>query len=272
MPHPDADNHPEATGLAKVLVDNHKAPQPLVLYAGWFCPFVQRVWTVLEEKNIPYQYVEVNPYHKPDSLLKLNPRGLVPTLEYEKKALYESTVIVEFLEDAYPDHGQKLLPADPFQRAISRIWTDFVTSRIIPSWHRFLQHQPGQTKSTIDDVRKEYHGHLKEFTDAMDGEGPFFFGKEPMMVDFILAPWAVRGWIFDHFKDGGLGIPDEGKGGKDEQIWGRWRKWSSAIESRKSIKETTSETQYYLPLYQRYADNTAQSELAKATREGKGVP
>ncbi len=41
---------------------------------------VQRVWTVLEEKNIPYQYIEVNPYHKPDSLLKSNPRGLVLTL------------------------------------------------------------------------------------------------------------------------------------------------------------------------------------------------
>lgn len=36
--------------------------------------------------------------------------------------------------------------------------------------------------------------------------------------------------------------------------------------------ETTSEKEYYLPIYQRYADNTAQSELAKATRKGRGVP
>lgn len=97
---------------------------------------VQRVWTVLEEKGIPYQYVEVNPYHKPESLLKLNPRGLVPTLQYDNKPLYESTVVCEFLEDAYPDHGPKLLPSDPYVRAKLRIWTDFVTSRVIPSFHR----------------------------------------------------------------------------------------------------------------------------------------
>lgn len=65
---------------------------------------VQRVWTVLEEKNIPYQYIEA----KSESLLKLNSRGLVPTLEYDNKPLYESTVFCEFLEDAYPDHGLKL--------------------------------------------------------------------------------------------------------------------------------------------------------------------
>jgi glutathione S-transferase len=69
-----------------------------------------------------------------------------------------------------------------------------------------------------------------------------------------------------------LGIPEEGKGGDDEKTWGRWRKWFAAVEGRKSIKETTSEKEHYLPIYQRYADDTAQSELAKATRQGRGVP
>lgn len=39
MPPPDADLYPEAAGLAKPLVDKHSEPQPLKLYAGWFCPF-----------------------------------------------------------------------------------------------------------------------------------------------------------------------------------------------------------------------------------------
>jgi glutathione S-transferase len=81
----------------------------------------------------------------------------------------------------------------------------------------------------------------------------------------------VRLWVFDHFK-GGIGIPDEGKAGDDEEVWNRWRKWLAAIEERDSVKKTTSEKEYYLPIYQRYADNTAQSELAKATRQGRGVP
>ena len=88
---------------------------------------VQRVWAILEEKGVDYKYVEVNPYHKQPEFLALNPRGLVPTVEYDHKPLYESTVISEFLEEAYPDHRPRLLPENAFDRAISRIWIDFVT-------------------------------------------------------------------------------------------------------------------------------------------------
>lgn len=77
--------------------------------------------------------------------------------------------------------------------------------------------------------------------------------------------------MFDHFK-GGLGIPEEGKGGDDEKVWKRLRVWIKALEERPSIKNTLSEREHYLPIYQRYADDKAQSELAKATRKGRGVP
>ena len=67
-------------------------------------------------------------------------------------------------------------------------------------------------------------------------------------------------------------MPDEGKGGNDEAVWSRLRQWMQALRERPSIKNTTSDAEHYLPIYQRYADNTAQSELAKATRKGRGVP
>jgi len=274
MSHPDANVYHEATGLAKELVKKHSAPQPLKLYSGWFCPFVQRAWVVLEEKGIPYQYIEVNPYNKPESLMKLNPRGLVPTLEYDSKPLYESTVICEFLEDAYPEHSPKLLPSDPYEKARLRIWTDFVTSRIIPTFHRFLQYQPsGQSNGAqgLMKVRSDFLNNIKQFVQEMSKEGPYFLGQEPSLIDFVIAPWAIRLWIFDEFK-GGLGIPSEGEGGEEEKLWARWRTWLDAISRRKSIRETTSEREHYLPIYKRYADNVAQSELAKATREGRGVP
>ena len=214
---------------------------------------VQRAWAVLEEKKIPYQYIEVNPYHKPDSLLKLNPRGLVPTLQYDNKPLYESNVICEFLEDAYPDHGLKLLPSDPYQRAKGRIWADFVTSRVIPSFHRFLQYQPDQTSTPVEKLRSEFLDALRQFAEAMDGAGPFFFGKEPSLVDFVMAPFAIRLWVFDYFKSdvGGLGTPVKGEAAEHEDSWARWRKWIAAIEARPSIKETTSEREKYLSIYQR---------------------
>jgi glutathione S-transferase len=78
-------------------------------------------------------------------------------------------------------------------------------------------------------------------------------------------------WVFDHFK-GGLGIPDAGQGGEDEELWNRWRKWAHAVSSRESVEGTMSETEHYMPIYLRYAEDRAMSELAKATREGRGVP
>ena len=276
--HPDAELHPSATGLAARTVAAHASDQPLKLYAGWFCPFVQRVWLVLEEKQIPYQYIEVNPYNKPASLLKLNPRGLVPTLEYDNKPLYESNVVLEFLEDVYgSSHGPSLRPKDPVQRARGRIWMDFTTSRVVPAYHRFLQYQPKQGQSEqearqgLEEVRQVLLGRFKEFAQELDEKGPYFFGAEPSLVDFVLAPWGVRLWVFDHFK-GGLGIPEKGKGGEDESAWEKWRKWVTAIENRKSVKDTTSEREYFLPIYQRYADDKAMSEMAKATRQGLPVP
>lgn len=183
---------PHATGEALRTVEGHKAEQPLKLYAGWFCPFVQRTWLVLEEKRIPYQYIEVNPYNKPESLLRLNRRGLVPTLEHDGKPLFESGVVNEFLEDAYPHKAPTLRSEDAHERARQRIWSDFVTSRIIPAFHRFLQFQEGSHEGTLDEKKQDFLHTLREWTGEMHPEGPYFGGVEPALVDFQLAPWAVR--------------------------------------------------------------------------------
>ncbi|MCJ1288054.1 hypothetical protein MMC26_007407 [Xylographa opegraphella] len=201
-------------------------------------------------RKSPNNVKQVNPYHKPESLMKLNPRGLVPTLQYDNKPLYESTVIGEFLEDAYPDHGSRLLPSDPYRRATSRIWTDFVSTRVIPSFQRFLQFQSNESNGSFEQVRDEFLNTLKDFTKAMDKDGPYFEGENPALVDFNMAPFALRLWVFDHFK-GGAGVPAEGQGGDSEEIWSRWRKWLSAMANRRSIKETTSEREHYVPIYQR---------------------
>lgn len=79
----------------------------------------------------------------------------------------------------------------------------------------------------------------------MDEEGPFFAGPNPMLVDFVMGPWALRNWVFDHFK-GGLGTPADPGGS-----WVRWQRWVKAIETRSSMRGTTSEKEHYLAIYQR---------------------
>jgi len=87
------------------------------------------------------------------------------------KPLYESNIINEYLEEAFPDHSPRLLPVDPYEKARARIWINFVTSRILPGFHRFLQFQE---EDQVKEARREFLGYLKDFTHAMDAEGPFF--------------------------------------------------------------------------------------------------
>jgi len=147
-----------------------------------------------------------------------------------------------------------------------KIWIDFVTSRIIPAFHRFLQYQSkSESDPGLDKVRNDFHEQIKQFTREMDVEGPYFLGKDLSLIDLVIAPWALRLWVFDHFK-GGLKLP------KGETWVRRYEQWREAVEKRESVISSTSEREHYLPIYQRYADDVAQSELAKATREGRGVP
>ncbi|KAK6356863.1 hypothetical protein TWF718_001203 [Orbilia javanica] len=272
MPIPDAEIYPEATGPAATFVARHSAEEPLKIYAGWFCPFVQRALLVLHLKNIPFQYIEVNPYHKPKSLLDLNPRGLVPTLvvptaDGSQKPLIESSVICEYLDEVYSDatkYGPRLLPEDPYERARARIWIQFIGSNIVPSFHRWLQFQGDDAQKG----REEYLANLKKFAEQLDPVGPFWLGKEPSLPDVILAPWVDRAWIFDEFKGNGGNWPTA----KDGEVWARWEKYVSAVKGLQALKDTTSDKEHYLPLYKRYADNVAQSEAAKAIRDGRAIP
>lgn len=277
----DTELYPKASGLAESLVAAHSDPQPLKLYSGWFCPFVQRAWLVLEEKKIPYQYIEINPYQKAKSFLDLNPRGLVPTLGCpagpdgtDTKPLYESNIICEYLDESYADpskYGATLLPPDPYDRARCRIWIDFINTRICAAFYRFCQHQAHSSYS-LAEARAEFLAHLKTWTKEADPQGPYFLGPNLSLVDTALAPWLVRLWVLDHFKTGGLGMPDVGEGGADEGIWARWRIWAAAVEGRPSVRQTTSSRERYIPAYQRYAEDTTQSQVAQATRSGRNLP
>ena len=84
----------------------------------------------------------------------------------------------------------------------------------------------------------------------MNKDPSFFLGKRPSLVDFVMALWAVRLWVFDHYKSG-LRLAKEGEGGVNEKSWSRWRQWLAAIEEIRSVQENPSEKEYYLPMYQR---------------------
>ncbi|KAI8947891.1 glutathione S-transferase [Xylaria longipes] len=275
------------TGAAADFAAAHADEHALKLYGGWFCPFVQRSWIVLHEKRIPHQYVEINPYHKAPEFLALNPRGLVPTLAVptsgdrsgEEKPLYESTIICEYLDEAYGDeaaHGAPLLPRgdaprDVYLRARCRLWIDHVGNKIVAGFYKLLQHTP-EKEHSIEEARTNLLNQIKTFVKEMDDGGPWFLGERFSLVDVMLAPWAKRLFLIDHYKPGVVGIPAEGTAGEDEDVWKRWRVWFDAITNRKSVLDTWSADEMYIQAYKRYAEDTTQSEVGQATRKGQKLP
>ncbi|KAL4976694.1 hypothetical protein BDW66DRAFT_159509 [Aspergillus desertorum] len=251
--------HTQATGAAAETVANHSEELDLKLYGSCFCPFVQRVWIALELKGLPYQYIEVDPYKKPQALLDVNPRGLVPALRHGEWGSYESSVLLEYLEDL--NVGPPLLPpGDAKLRAHCRLWTDFVNRHIVPNFYRVLQEQDQQKQT---EHAQELHNSFKTLIEAADPEGPFFLGPNISFVDVQIAPWVIRlSRVLKPYR----GWPDPEPGT-------RWDSWVNAIEANGSIKATTSLQDLYLDSYERYAENRPNtSQLANAINSGMGLP
>lgn len=95
----------------------------IILYGGSGSPFVWRVWLALEHKALPYETkllaFAAGDLQEPE-FLRLNPRRKVPVIVDNGFILYESSAIVEYLDEEYPNSGQPLFPGPPRERAIVR--------------------------------------------------------------------------------------------------------------------------------------------------------
>ena len=87
----------------------------------------QKVRIVLSEKNIPHEVVNISfeqrQQHTPE-FEALNPKGKVPVIVHDGRVITESTVIVEYLDEAFP--GPQLMPKEPYWRARRRLWARWI--------------------------------------------------------------------------------------------------------------------------------------------------
>ena len=95
----------------------------LYLYHGTTSVCAIKARIALEEKSIAWtgEVLDLRrgDQHRPE-YLKLNPNGVVPTLVHDGRALIESTLIIEYLDEAFP--APPLMPSDPYSRATIRLW------------------------------------------------------------------------------------------------------------------------------------------------------
>ena len=189
----------------------------LTLISHKLCPYVQRAVIALKEKGVPFERIDIDLVNKPDWFLAISPLGKTPVLQVGDKAIFESAVILEYLEETGP---HPLHPADPLRRAEHRAWIEFGSAVLndIAGLYSAKDEAAFAAKAAAlaaKFVRLE--GSL--------GPGPWFDG------DFSLVD-AVFGPVFRYFdvldRIGDFGI----LAGKRKV--GAWRK---ALAARPSIRQ-----------------------------------
>jgi glutathione S-transferase len=106
----------------------------LTLYHHGSSACAAKVRLALEEKQLAWEsrYVDLLRGEQFDpGYLAINPKAVVPTLVDDGKVIPESTVICEYLEEAYPEHP--VYPRDPLRRAQVRLWTKAVDEELHPA-------------------------------------------------------------------------------------------------------------------------------------------
>lgn len=163
------------------------ATNRLVCYSDPADHYSHRVRYVLAEKGVSVEIVDVDPAQCPVRLSEVNPYASVPTLVDRELALYEPSVITEYLEERYPH--PPLLPVYPVARAntrllvhrIQRDWcalVDIVTDRRAP-------------EKTREQARKELRESLTGVSPVFS-EKVYFMSDEISLVDCCLLPILWR--------------------------------------------------------------------------------
>jgi glutathione S-transferase len=133
---------------------------------------------VLAEKDLEYETVVIDLDDRPAWLYAKNPSGRVPVLEEGEFVLPESAVIMEYLDERYPE--PPLLPLDPAERAFARLWLDRHDERLATDYYA----RRGGRENRLDE-------RLAALDEALQAH-PYLSGREYGLADIGYIPWILR--------------------------------------------------------------------------------
>ncbi|XP_059652529.1 glutathione transferase GST 23-like [Cornus florida] len=156
------------------------------LHGFWASPFSHKVIWALKLKGVKYEYLEEDLSNKSQLLLQYNPiHKKIPVLVHGGKPVAESRVILEYIEETWPE--TPLLPEDAYERAMARFWIQFGEDK---GRTFFGLYGTGQEQ---EEAIKESLAVLKIIEEKALGDKQFFGGDAIGLVDISFG-WFAYGF------------------------------------------------------------------------------
>ncbi|KAG2550939.1 hypothetical protein PVAP13_9KG306057 [Panicum virgatum] len=174
----------------------------LKLLGMWASPFVTIAKLALHIKGLSYEYVEEDLSNKSELLLSSNPvHKVVPVLIHNSKPVCKSSVILQYIDEAFAGAGPSLLPADPYDRAVARFWAAYLEDKLVTPWRQLFMAKTNEERAEVmrqtiaaadalEGGLKECSGHYYRIGLLVGG---FFGGESVGYVDFLLG--GMVSWL-----------------------------------------------------------------------------
>src|SRR5258708_23944916 len=194
---------------------------PLKLISHKLCPYVQRAVIALTEKGVAFERVVIDLADKPDWFVAISPLGKTPVLQVGDVPIFESAVILEYLEETQPS---PLHPADPLRRAEHRAWIEFGSAVLNDIAGFYAAPDEATFKAKTSQLEQRFAR-----LEAPIAAAPWFDGENFSLVDAVFGPVFRYFGVFDEIADFGI------LAGKPKLA--RWRK---ALAARPSARSAVS--------------------------------
>ncbi len=189
----------------------------LKLISHKLCPYVQRAVIALTEKGVAFERIDIDLANKPDWFVAISPLGKTPVLQVGDVPIFESAVILEYLEETQPS---PLHPADPLRRAEHRAWIEFGSAVLNDIAGFYAAPDEATFKAKTSQLEARFAR-----LEARVAAAPWFDGENFSLVDAVFGPVFRYFDVFDEIADFGI------LSGKP-----KLKRWRKALAARPSVR------------------------------------
>ncbi len=215
------------------------------IFSAEVCPYAHRTRLVLMHKGVDFSLTEIDLSNKPDWFAEVSPYGKVPSIRHEGRIVYESAIINEYIDEVFPQPA--LMPSDPHARAMARIWVDYGNTRFNGASYQLVREN--DTAKQVP-LREALDAAVLFMEDGMAklGDGPYWLGDAPSLVDFSYYPFFERFCNVEHYR--GYQIP---------KSCSRLLAWIDTMKALPIVQEIANPPAFYIDRAKAYAQPTAQA-------------